>query len=793
MELPATKGRLRAAFFLPLLLVPVAFLPDLGAALPISTYYFRDLGMVFIPMRMYQALELAAGRLPFWNPYVHEGEVILPSLYPPELLHVLSPTPAFISWVLSLHLPLAALAAYAFGRSRGLSPLAAFAAASVYALGGLTLSSLAFYVLLQALALAPLVLLTLDRCATRGGAWLAAAALAVALSISTMGVEFAVPAVALGLVLALWRDQPAPMPVSRGLGRLAAAVALGLGLAAIPIALTLGALPETERGAGFSSDILQTYELSPAALLQVLVPSLFGPLTQPFDLWWGRRFFSHGVPFFLSLYLGGLVLALVATGFARTPRRERVVLAGAAILGVWYALGPLGGLWSLVHALPAMQSFRFPVKGVFVAHLAAAILAARGIERLREGDGWRTFAAASAGAGLSVAAFGLAVGIAARPLAGWLSPDPRVYEVLLANLPADAYRAAAITLVGTALACAVLWKRVAPLAAAGLLVGLVVLDLARAGSGLNRQAHPSVFAALPGLEHAGVPDAGSGRLFVYPPDQTRSYRLWLSAWQPGSDLWTYYAMRQLREPYLNLPGRVETAATQDLSGFAPLFSTLPAPAYDPARLDAILPLLRAAAVDRIASLDPLEAPGVRPRATVPIAGSGLSLHLYDVLDAWPKAFVACRVRFAATRLAAAERTRAPDFDPRRDVTLEASPPAPPRPAGCTRGSVSERPAHPGEERFFAESDGDGWLVVRSTYARGWRATLDGREVELRRADGRHRAVALPQGRHEVVLRYDPPGLRAGAAVTAASALALLLLLIARARSWRISSRTPSRP
>jgi len=58
--------------------------------------------------------------------------------------------------------------------------------------------------------------------------------------------------------------------------------------------------------------------------------------------------------------------------------------------------------------------------------------------------------------------------------------------------------------------------------------------------------------------------------------------------------------------------------------------------------------------------------------------------------------------------------------------------------------------------------GDAWLVSRQSHARGWSARVDGREAPVRRANGKHLAVPVPAGRHEVELRYHPPGLRAGA-------------------------------
>jgi uncharacterized membrane protein YfhO len=69
--------------------------------------------------------------------------------------------------------------------------------------------------------------------------------------------------------------------------------------------------------------------------------------------------------------------------------------------------------------------------------------------------------------------------------------------------------------------------------------------------------------------------------------------------------------------------------------------------------------------------------------------------------------------------------------------------------------------------------------VRSTHARGWRATVDGEPARLLRADGRHRAVAIPPGRHTVRLKYEPPWLWPGVALTLLSVTIVLWISVRR--------------
>lgn len=780
-RMTAALHRSRAALWLPGL-VAVAFLPVLGAALPQWTYYFRDISLSFLPLRQYQAAEFAAGRVPFWNPYVHEGEFMLPSFYPPDLLHVLDSSPEFVSWLLTLHVPLAALAAYALGRARGMSQPGAFACGTVYALGGFALSTLNLYTFLQALALAPFVVLTCERAAARGGRWVGGAALALAASLTTLALEIVAQAVALGVMLALWRDQPAgePKPAAgTAAARLGAALALGIGLAGVPIAVTLGMLPETQRGTGISPDEAGSLALPPLALFQFLVPNLFGELARPVETWWGSSIFRDGTPYFLSIYLGALVFALAVAGGAKAPRRERILLIAAAALGAWLALGPTGGLWNLLNGLPLANAFRTPSKALFIVHLSVALLAGRGVERLAGGTGWALFRVVSAIGTTIAGGISAASWLAADNIAGLLELDGAAREELAAILPGDAARCALIALLGVGLATAVLRSRLRPGLAATLLALVVAVDLARTGVGLNRQANPYVFQLLPGIAAERLDDLKGGRVFAVPVSFSRNFLSWLNTRPPDADQSMTYALRQQLEPYLNVMSRVETAGSQDRTRLSPLLTSLGWTGFDARDITQFLPLLRHAAVSRVLSFDSIEHPELGLRRRVPVGLTGLTLHVYELRRPWPRVLLACRGHWVSSRLDAARAPYAATWDPFRDVAFEGS--GAPRAETCGSGRARAVSLLPDEERYETESDQPGWLLVRSTHARGWRATVDGRPAAMLRADGRHRAVAIPAGRHAVTLRYEPPGLWPGMILTLLASVALIWIVVGRRR------------
>jgi hypothetical protein len=753
--------------WLPWLLALTALLPDLGAAIPGRSYYFRDFSVTFYPLRLFAAREWAAGRWPLWNPYIHEGSFALPVLYPLDLLHVLWPSPAAVSWLLTLQLPLAALCGYWLARDLKASPLGAFVAGSVYAMGGLCLSSLNLYVFLQALALAPLVVLTFRRAAARGGRWVPAAGLALGLSLTTLALEFVLQGLTLGLALGLAASRG-----RAGFGRMATAVLVGLLLAGVPVALVGGMLAETVRGVGFPPEVALGNEAHPLSLLQALIPGLFGSLSSPVESWWGGHFFTKGFPYFLSLYVGPHALALAWTGLPAIARRRRWILLAGAGLGLWYALGARGGLAPLVTSLPVFRSFRFPSKALLLPHLAVSLFAGLGAERLSRGEGWGRYGrAAGAAAALALALAGVVLAFP-DPVGTWAHIEPSFRAALGQALTVGCLRVVIVALLGVGLAVAVGkgWMRARP--ATALVMVVLVLDIAQAGAGLNPQTTPRFFDPLPEMAAEGLNRLEGGRVFTYGLDYSPAFLRFLNQGSAGRGLVSFFINRQLLAPYNNILDEVESPEAKDLTSFVLRPPEFTSEEYAPAGVAGILPRLRNAAVARVLSLDPLEHPELKLRAAVPVGTPDLRLFVYEVDRPWSRAYFACRVLPALGPDQAAGVPYGAGFDPSRDVALEE-----PREAMCGKGTVRRVSIVPGEERYRTESDGPGYLVTRDSFARDWFATVDGRGVPLLRANGKHRAVPVPGGSHDVELRYRPRGLFPGLAGTGLGVLAVTLLWV----------------
>ncbi len=94
-----------------------------------------------------------------------------------------------------------------------------------------------------------------------------------------------------------------------------------------------------------------------------------------------------------------------------------------------------------------------------------------------------------------------------------------------------------------------------------------------------------------------------------------------------------------------------------------------------------------------------------------------------------------------------------DLAPAGPPAVEAGPgsPAEARTAIILRDTGSELAIH--------VTGAGGYLVLNDALVPGWSATVDGRAAPIVRADYAFRAVPVPAGDHDVMMRYSPWSLR----------------------------------
>jgi len=176
-----------------------------------------------------------------------------------------------------------------------------------------------------------------------------------------------------------------------------------------------------------------------------------------------------------------------------------------------------------------------------------------------------------------------------------------------------------------------------------------------------------------------------------------------------------------------------------------------------------------------------------------------TIHVSNNDQALPRALVVNAWTVQPDRQAATDQASDLGFDPYRSVVVDGVPagwPAEqPLPAGSPRAPIT-RLAEAGVDKIeygwnrvdltAQSAGGRALLFLDDVYYPGWRATVDGREVPILRADGLFRAVPLETpGRHRVAFTYWPPQATAGLATTAATLLAMAAL---GAFAWRFRRR-----
>lgn len=91
------------------------------------------------------------------------------------------------------------------------------------------------------------------------------------------------------------------------------------------------------------------------------------------------------------------------------------------------------------------------------------------------------------------------------------------------------------------------------------------------------------------------------------------------------------------------------------------------------------------------------------------------------------------------------------------------------------GTVELTHYAPNEIHYVAETAQGGVLVFPEVYYPGWKATIDGEEVELGRVNYILRAVRVPAGKHEVILSFHPQSITTTEAIAYASIILVMLL------------------
>jgi hypothetical protein len=370
-----------------------------------------------------------------------------------------------------------------------------------------------------------------------------------------------------------------------------------------------------------------------------------------------------------------------------------------------------------------------------------------------------------------------------RRTVGWMAAGLALWLVVPVALGADPVRYLVLVAGLVCAAIAILWltrgRRFGPV----VLVGVLAVELL--GSAVYSQVYDGGTVFL-GLESADNPNlmpqplrwpaiaqsayTTPGPITHYLESQSDRYLTWSP---PAAYFEKGYLFAQKERDW---PGLANERAS--------LFGVYDTLGYNPVQLPRYWSYIRAtnrlsifynASVIQLPSLEDVRLLGARyllmPRGVQPpLAGQVVQTdggwQLFQVSGAEPLVSVVPDWRVTESAQQALRAVLATGFDPAVSAVIERDPGIRPMP-GTSPGTAHYRELTPEDVRVDVEASGPSLVLLRDNWDKGWSATVDGKPVEVLRADYFRQAVPVEAGHHEIRLTYSDPNVGRGLAASAA--------------------------
>ncbi len=548
---------------------------------------------------------------------------------------------------------------------------------------------------------------------------------------------------------------------------------VSLGLCAVEIVPEIAVRPWVLKASRFDLGHINRYQLHALNLLQVLSPYALG---KPDD-YAGHDNYWETV---CSVGLVPLILAVVGV----TSYRDRAFVrrwGWLVVVALVFAGGRKLGLYALAYAvLPGMERFRVPSRSLFLVALGASILAGAGVQTLNDrrltARGWRTLRRGVWAGMIAAGVSAFLIGVISDRNAERLARKPLPF---LGNGLSAQYQKYQDAKVGYRLAGeGVFWVAV---------VGsLVVVTIGGGG----RRGQVVAAWGLASLALVELSVYAQSILVCAPAERF----LGGEAFQVGqrfivNDASGPIRVASLGNLYPDLAAVIEGVEKTNINDSfqiqhaADLYERL-YPLLEPAYLRQGVERAMDAAVDDYRGRN---AQGVMDlmSARYLFADHPLPLKTIDRLDfsgeesegltlwrnrgALPRAYVVPKAFTGLSDEGATFARRLNERDLRDGVILSVDPLGPgDRQPFTTAEWVSRDP-----DRVIVrvETRAPGLLVVGNTWMPGWSATVDASTAPVLRGNHCQQVIPLATpGPQEIILRYDPPGLEIGRAITAVMGL-----------------------
>ncbi len=748
----------------------IAIVVLLPAALQLvsgHTLIWRDTSKLFLPIRHLIVESLQNHQLPLWNPYEALGIPLFAQMMH-GVLHPVSVIGAFLfphadmDIYILIYLVLAALGSALLARLLGASFESAAIAGLGYGLSGYVLGMGSIIQYLCAASSAPWAIIGLRMAGEKQRFGIVAAAAGTAVLFFAGDPEWSIIAILIGVILAI------EVGGRKGLTNVLLGLAIGTALAGIQLIPTMAYFREASRAIELDSLDRKQWALAPLRIIELLVPGFFGSPDGQLGKWpvfmWLGGLTRPGMemPFAPSVYVGSCLLILAAAGIMHS--RVTRIFGITALVMLWIALGANAGAEQLMHLIPVWGKFRYSEKMVGPLTLCLSVLAAFGAKRLSN-QPTRFWMILSGVAGLVSLLLALL-------FANWQNFD---------TLFTDTVARQAAPYARYNLKIGLLHAGIMLLALAGIIAGAyrwarfrTFFSLAAAGFVFLQSSFAAPFALHSGVRNIRddqplwqIKNASELTRIATPlqnnylcPNTLNEYDAEISI---GS---------QMGVASYNVQSHIDQLNTY--TGLRPRrFDVLMGTFPEQCGLQSPLVLRRYAVTHKI-----IRNPGSAEEISACEGG-------VKVFENGVWGFAGWKVPHRPWATFAEQIARVPDEKTALDTLIETLRRGEdtvilenvPDPKELSAGQVLKFVRSSNWLRIEATSKQDGILVVNDSYWPGWKATIDGKEVPIWRADFIVRAVPWPAGHHLLEMKYEPLEVRIGWVVSMIGIIALSALLV----------------
>ena len=526
---------------------------------------------------------------------------------------------------------------------------------------------------------------------------------------------------------------------------------------------------------GLDREEAMSWSLPPEELTALVIPGFFGLSRQEagpnpdgiLSYYWGRMRFTQTVSYMGLLPLLLLPLPLVF-------RRDQItwIALTAVVVGILFSMGKYTPFYNLLFDyFPGIDRFRVPKMIMFMPVLGVGVLAARGLDLLRDGSLRGTLAFRRYIVGVLAVPLALLL-LLATELIGkelWINSfiemlaQPTRYEqgVQLVsqrwnNLVVETALAAGLSAMFAALFAGYYWKRLPARSLPYFLLLLFLFDVGRINSKfmflvdephrdkeaispqmqylLGKKSPQYRILPMDGSDPMQYATAGIPVMYTSNPVQQMRWQQYLDSFNPAGPMTDI-----LNVKYLIMPDAEYQQQKAEMGDkFEPVFSSP----------DGALVIL--------------ENRRVLPKG-------------------WLVPSVSV-VTDPARRLAILQ---SPQFNPASIAVVESKPPIPLADPGGRVSQLATQdvfvPVYKGEHIVVeAATEVNALLVLGEKYYKGWNATIDGKKTEIEPVNHILRGVYLTPGKHRVEFVFDPLPFKIGKNLTLASFALFAGMLI---REW----------